>query len=551
MKKSSKLPVYIAFGLLAVIAAVAIGLFIAETAQNGWVVDKADAAKFGILLVGLGLTLVRLIGKVGGPSLRQYEKAFAKEIGSAFSAPDQKRQRRALLTAIDRYNRNKFNGAVARLQALRKECRTQDDYNAVLLFLALTYTDAGCTDDAIATYEELVKYSPAHSTAWSNLGLLYRKQGKNDKAIACYENGIKYDESNPYAWNNLAIAHLSASNWQKVIAPALHAVSLKSDMYQAEAALCVAYFAMGDKQNSKKYFDSAVLHGERADALRSVLDGLETGTEVFTTANSVREEVVRAVGHLQRDTALPMVEIRLPAPEDGNRSRLGGAPLDASVPLDSTGAPMKLLAAIFCSEVRGVPDFPARGVLRFYVADNDVYGADFDHPCVQSDFRVLYDEDESAFDTALRDDPTVSDIFPIRHVLPVRLTPAVGSIRSGDYRFVECVNAALLKAGAEEKDMAELTEQECDYIHEQNTYAGHRIGGYPRFEQFDVRDDQPKLQKYDTLLLQIVSHTAPDEQGRERELIMFGDEGGCQFFIPAEKLRQRDFSDVMYTWDCG
>ena len=437
------------------------------------------------------------------------------------------------------------------MQALRKECRTQDDYNAVLLFLALTYTDAGCIDDAIATYEELVKYSPTHSTAWSNLGLLYRKQGNYDKAVVCYENGIKHDEGNPFAWNNLAIAQLAASNWQKVISPALHALSIKADMYQAEAALSVAYYAMGDKEQSKKYFNSAVLHGENADKLRSLLNGLQTGEITFTTANEVREEVVRACGHLQRDTALPMVEIRLPAPDDGNRSRLGGAPIDQNVPLDSKGAPMKLLAAIWCSEVRGVPDFPARGVLRFYVADNDLYGADFDRPTLQSDFRVLYDEDESAFDGALRDDPTLSDAFPIQHVLPVRLTPSMGSIRSGDYRFVECVNAALLKAGAEERDMAELTEEECDYIHEQNTYAGHRIGGYPCFEQFDPRDDEPKLQKYDTLLLQIVSHTAPDEHGHEQELIMFGDEGGCQFFIPADKLRQRDFTDILYSWDCG
>ena len=353
---------------------------VAALRRNGWAVDKSDAVKFGILMIGLGLTLVKLIGKTGGPSLRQYEKSFAKEIGSAFSAPDQKRQKRALLTAIERYNRDKFNGAAARLQALRRECRTQDDYNAVLLFLALTYADAGCTDDAIATYEELVKYSPTHSTAWSNLGLLYRKQGNNDRAITCYENAIKHDESNPFAWNNLAIAHLSAANWQKVVQPALHAISIKSDMYQAEAALCVAFYAMGDKEQSKKYFDSAVLHGERADALRSVLNGLQTGEITFTTANEVREEVVRANGHLQRDTALPMVEIRLPAPDDGNRSRIGGAPIDQNVPLDSKGAPMKLLAAIWCSEVRGVPDFPARGVLRFYVADNDVYGADFYHP---------------------------------------------------------------------------------------------------------------------------------------------------------------------------
>ncbi|MBE6676590.1 MAG: DUF1963 domain-containing protein [Ruminococcaceae bacterium] len=549
MNKSKKLPIIIALILLGVLAAAAIGLFIAETAHNAWVVDKADAVKFGILMVGIGLTFVRLIGNVGGPSLRRIEKAFAKEIGSAFSAPDQKRQRKALLTAIERYNRNKFNGAVTRLIALRRECRTSDDYNAVLLFLALTYTDAGCIEDAIATYEELVKFSPAHSTAWSNLGLLYRKQGNFDKAIACYENGIKYDEQNPYAWNNLAIAHLSASNWQKVIAPALHAVSIKADMYQAEAALCVAYFAMGDKQNSKKYFDSAVLHGEQADKLRSVLQGLEAGTVAFTTASGVREEIERANGHLQRDTALPMVEIRLPAPEDGNRSRLGGAPVDKDAPLDSTGAPMKLLAAIWCSEVRGVPDFPARGVLRFYVADNDVYGADFDHPNVQSDFRVLYDEDESAFDSRLADDPALSEYFPIRHVLPVRLTPAMGSIRASDDGFEQCVNAALRKVGIDQ-DFGELSDEESDYLYEQNTYAGHRIGGYPCFEQFDPRY-KPELQKYDTLLLQIVSHTAPDGHGHEQELIMFGDEGGCQFFIPAEKLRARDFSDVMYTWDCG
>ena len=211
---------------------------------------------------------------------------------------------------------------------------------------------------------------------------------------------------------------------------------------------------------------------------------------------------------------------------------------------------MKLLVAIWCSEVRGVPDFPARGVLRFYVADNDAYGADFDRPTVQSDFRVLYDENEDSFDTELRDDPSLSPSFPIQHVQPVRLTPAMSSIRATDYKFEECVNAALRKAGLED-DMDSLNDAECDYLYEQNEYAGHRIGGYPCFEQTDPRDDCPNLQRYDTLLLQIVSHSMPDGHGREQNLIMFGDEGGCQFFIPRDKLRARDFSDVLYSWDCG
>ena len=549
MKQSSKTATVIVYVLLALLAAAAIGLFIFQTAQNGWVVDKSNATKFGLLMVGLGLTFVKLLGKAGGPSLRKYEAAYRKEIGRAFSSPNQKRQKRALLTAIDRYSRNKFNGAVARLEALRKECRTVDDYNAVLLFLGVTYTDAGCAEEAIAAYEELVRYCPSHSTAWSNLGMLYRRQGQTDRAIECIQNAIKQDEQNAYAWNNLAQAYLSVNNWQKVVEPALRSISIKSDMQSAETALCVAYYNMGEPALSKKYFDSAVTHGADAGKLTAILRSYAQGSAAYGHPDGIREEVQRALGHLQRDTALPFVEIRLPAPDDGNRSRLGGAPVDACPPVDASGAPMKLLAAIWCSEVRGVPDFPARGVLRFYVADNDLYGADFDNLTRQADFRVLFDEDEEAFDGTLRDDPTVSDAFPIQHALPIRLTPAVGSVRSSDHRFSAYADEALRKAGMD-CTFNGLEEEESDFLTEQCAYAGHRIGGYPCFEQCDPREDDPDLQAYDTLLLQIVSHTAPDEKGNERALIMFGDLGGCQFFIPAEKLRNRDFSDILYSWDC-
>ena len=210
---------------------------------------------------------------------------------------------------------------------------------------------------------------------------------------------------------------------------------------------------------------------------------------------------------------------------------------------------MKLMAAIWCSEVRGVPDFPTEGVLRFYVADNNVYGADFDNPTVQKDFRVLYDVDESRFDATIANDPSISSDFPISRALPIRFAPLMASIRSTDYKFEEQFNAALKKAGAS-FDMGELTDTESDFVFDQNSWAGHRIGGYPCFEQCDPRDGEPELQKYDTLLLQIVSHTA-DKNSGEGDLIMFGDLGECQFFIPRDKLRARDFSDILYSWDCG
>ena len=551
MKKSRKILTVILYVVIIALIGICIVLFVIETKNNGWKIDPSKASKLGILLAGLVLSLVRLIGKTGNtPSLKKYESLYAKELGGAFSAPDQKKEKRKLLKGIACYNQNKFAKAEEYFKPLVGVCRRRDDHTAVLLFLALTYTDWKLPDKAVTTYEELLRRAPDHSTAWSNLCSLYRQEGKHDKAIHAAEEAIRFDSGNACAWNNLAQVYISANEWQKAVSPALHALEINREMYQAETALTVAYYAMGDIENSKKYFNSAVTHGANAQKINYILNGLAHGGVTFGNTEGVRDEVVKAVGHLQRDTSLPMVEVRLPAPDDGNRSRLGGAPVDKNVPCDSAGNPMKLLAAIWCSEVRGVPNFPERGVLRFYIADDDLYGADFREPAVQRNFRVLYDENEDGFDTALLNDGSVSEDFPIKEALPVRLTPAFGPVRFSDYRFSDCLNAALAKAGVDGGEDL-LSEDEMEYVCEQNVYAGHRIGGYPCFEQSDPREYHPELRKYDTLLLQIVSHYMPDENGCGRELIMFGDDGGCQFLIPSEKLRARDFSDVMFWWDCG
>ena len=549
MKRRNHLALIVSYVLIILLIAACIGLLIWQAASNGWVFETENVTKFALVIIGLILSLIKLITRTGGSaSLKQYESAYREHIGTAFSAPERKKEKKSLLRAIAAYNGNRYTSAVSQFLKLYERCASGEERAVVLFFLALTYSDAGMTDAAVEAYEKTVGINPRNSTAWSNLGLLYRQKGDADKSIECIETALDYDRANAYAWNNLAQAHLAAGNWDQVIAPALRALELKNNFYQAETALTVAYFALDEHEKSKQYFDLAVLHGANADRLTSVLHGMSHGAVAFGDTSGVREEVVQAVGHLQRDTAIPMVEVRLPAPQDGNRSRIGGAPVDREAPLDSEGKPMKLLAAIWCSEVHGVPDFPEKGVLRFYVADNDVYGADFDEPAVQKDFRVLFDENEDAFDSSLREDPSVSPEFPILGAFPVRLTPAMSAIRASDYQFDEAARAALIKAGVAD---GKLDAREQDYICDQTVYAGHRIGGYPCFEQEDPRGYRKELRKYDTLLLQIVSHTVPNENGKERELIMFGDAGGCQFFIPRDRLIARDFSDVMYWWDCG
>ena len=105
-----------------------------------------------------------------------------------------------------------------------------------------------------------------------------------------------------------------------------------------------------------------------------------------------------------------------------------------------------------------------------------------------------------------------------------------------------------------QQDAKEAFEEELEeYIEEQDELDetpdwlpnafGHKIGGYPGFTQEDPRDI-PKEDDHDSLLLQIDT----DNIG-ERE-IMWGDSGVANFFISRENLKQRNFQDVIYTWDC-
>ena len=344
--KRKGIPLWVGILIVSVAIVGVIALLVADIAKNDWKIDTDILMRPAIILAGLVLTLVKLITRIGG-SNKIYEKAYAKEIGGAFSRPETKKHKNKLLSALALYNQDNYTGALKILGELEKVCNTTDDYCAVLLFKAICYTDSKSPEAAVSAYETLLKYNEKHSQAWSNLGILQKKLGRNAESLKCYENAVKYDPTNAHAYNNLAQGYLADCEWAKVIEPALKALELKNNFYQADTALTVAYFALGNTEASRKHFEHGVANGANADNIMAVLDSLRKGINPFGNAPEVRDEVVRAIGFIKRDTAVPMVEVRLPAPNDGNKTRLGGAPVDLEVPLDSEGNRMFLLAAVW------------------------------------------------------------------------------------------------------------------------------------------------------------------------------------------------------------
>lgn len=319
--KRKGLPIGVGIALIALMIVAAIALLLFQTAQNGWVVDTKNVTRMAIVIIGLLLSLIKLITRAGGSrSLSVYEKAYKKEIGNAFSRPDTKKYKRTLLRATALYNENNFDAAIKLLSGLESKCNTSDDYCAVLFFLALCYSDSGMTDEGILEYEKLLKYNEKNSTAWSNLGILYKNTGRSADADRCYRNAVLHDPNDAYAWNNIAQSYVSAGKWKKAIGPAERALSIKANLYQADSALALAYCALGDREKSKIHYDRAVMNGSDSQKLSKALKSIASGYFPFgDEASGVEDEAIaRAIGFLRRDSATPMVKIGLPAPDDGN-----------------------------------------------------------------------------------------------------------------------------------------------------------------------------------------------------------------------------------------
>ncbi|NPC94392.1 DUF1963 domain-containing protein [Bacillus sp. WMMC1349] len=212
-------------------------------------------------------------------------------------------------------------------------------------------------------------------------------------------------------------------------------------------------------------------------------------------------------------------------------------------PLDEQGKPMKLLAQINFSQLPCLDGFPSTGILQFYLSvSDDVYGLNFDNPCEQTGFCVKYFETLIENEEQLLDDFSFVELedeyqFPI--TCEASLTAEIQSELVGvaDFQFEQYAGIGAWSFFEQFGDDEETVMEEYNEM-----YGGfaHKIGGYACFTQADPRDDD--FSDHTVLLLQIDSDDEIDS--------MWGDVGIANFFIKPADLKKKDFSNVLYNWDC-
>lgn len=232
----------------------------------------------------------------------------------------------------------------------------------------------------------------------------------------------------------------------------------------------------------------------------------------------------------------------------------------------SEGMPIRFLAQLNFAEIPHIEGFPAGGILQFFAGcdGDDIYGLDFDNPMSQNTFRVIYHEnivtDESLLYTKEDIPGFDEDDFPFEGEFALEFSEAEPrTVPMEDYQFNDYACEAYNRAFGKnvrflfgEEDSIEADDPEfCDALFDGGgddddelmrhiCCDGAHIGGYPYFTQSDPREYESRYRELDTILLQI---DTDDE-------IMWGDSGVANFFISAEDLAKRDFSRVLYNWDC-
>ena len=230
-------------------------------------------------------------------------------------------------------------------------------------------------------------------------------------------------------------------------------------------------------------------------------------------------------------------------------------PKGAEIPQTANGDKMIMIAQINCDDLQGLADFPEKGILQFFVLNDEdgLLGLDFDNQTVQDSFRVIYHEKIEEF----YDENELKSIYNPYNFEESYITNDNESYKmnfeltSEKERFEDMFYHIFTKI-CKEKGLKQTQE---DWLYRkllnfmqysENYYS--QCDGFAFFTQDDPREYNEEYKKFDTVLFQLNSEF--DENTRNWK-VCIGDAGVINFFINRENLKNKDFSEILYNWDCS
>ena len=230
-------------------------------------------------------------------------------------------------------------------------------------------------------------------------------------------------------------------------------------------------------------------------------------------------------------------------------------PKGAEIPQTANGDKMMMIAQINCDDLQGLADFPQKGILQFFVLNDEdgLLGLDFDNQTVQDSFRVIYHEKIEEF----YDENELKSIYNPYNFEESYITNNNESYKMNfeltsekerfENMFYDIFTTICKKKELKQTQEDWLYRKLLNFMQYSKNYYS-QCDGFAFFTQEDPREYNEEYKKFDTVLFQLNSEF--DENTRNWK-VCIGDAGVINFFINREKLKNKDFSEILYNWDCS
>lgn len=199
------------------------------------------------------------------------------------------------------------------------------------------------------------------------------------------------------------------------------------------------------------------------------------------------------------------------------------------------------LGQINFEELPSLDGFPEKGILQFFISrdENKLWGASS-----YKEYKVIYHEN---IDYSLKEEINKNEYienFPVKGEYILKGKTAKSPITVNDYRFNEIFMRTCRKyidTNAEAYwEIEGINEDEINRIFGNSNI---RCGGSPSFIQDDIREYNTNYK--DSVLLFEIPSILDDNIN-----ISWGDSGIANFFINKNDLKNRNFDNVLFSWDC-
>lgn len=248
-------------------------------------------------------------------------------------------------------------------------------------------------------------------------------------------------------------------------------------------------------------------------------------------------------------TVKPVIEITLSPAQNLElwTSKVGGKPylpLEVDYPHNENSEPLGFLAQFNLDELPKTNELPPTGILSFFI---DM----FEFRCKIFYFENVVKENARLWQNFDQFDKVTQDKLPfyMNPQFAVSFTLKQKPMGYSDFQFDKKV--------FDDNQIDEISST----IYNSNLFdsTGHHLLGYPYFTQGDPRHysffksqnpDDEFFSNDDEVSWDYILLFQLDTQDFNTKCIMWGDSGVGNFFIHPKDLKHRDFSKVIFYWDC-